>query len=113
MKNVAIIVVLTVLLAVAGWWGTGYVMVRLDRSRETESAPKTTEREKAITMEDIAETEREFGRVMERLTKRQDAAFLGGGIGAAAGFLAGLVVVLRKNKGGQQTSHESVSENGQ
>ena len=108
MKNVAIILILTVLFAVGGFWGTGAVMVELDRSRGTGSAPKTTERERPITWEDIAETEREFDRAIEGLIKRQDAAILAGGVGAVVGFFAGLVIVLYKGK--RRGAHQSMND---
>ncbi len=93
LKNIFIILGLTILLGAGGLFGTAFTAQKM-MSRSKAKVPVS----RGGDLSDIQALQRETGRAMSDMEKRQTYALVGGAVGAGLGFLISIIAVIRMNK---------------
>lgn len=92
MKSILTILLLTAALAVAGFFATAEIMRRQQNAAAHASPPTGN------SADDWDKVIRDDNRASGDLVKRQNAAMVGGGVGAGAGFLLGLLIAQKSGR---------------
>jgi hypothetical protein len=92
MKNLLIILLLAIVMGAVGFMATAEIMRRQQNASAVEAPPT------GDVSKDLDNAIRESNRASGDLVKRQNAAFVGGGVGVGVGVLLGIVIAMRLDR---------------
>ena len=92
MKSILIILLLTAALGAVGFVATAEIMRRQQNAAAQVSSPA------GYSADDWDNAIRDDNRASGDLVKRQNAAMVGGGVGAGVGFLLGLLIARKSDR---------------